>query len=83
MYLGQGGEGLSLGSGELLGTWMVVPGSEQRTWEKETPWLLSRPSPGRRDTSWVSAGKLKQRMVWCGLLCSARCDPSGGAAPRS
>ena len=45
MYLGQEGEGLSLGSGELLGTWMVVPGSEQRTWEKETPLVAVETQP--------------------------------------
>lgn len=41
-----------------------------------------RPSQGRRDTSWVAAGKLKQRMasgglVWAPLLCPAVTSQEG------
>lgn len=74
------GEGLSLGSpqpevgGAAGNLGVVVLGSKQGVWEKKALWLLWRHSCGRKDTPWVSAGKLKQRMAsgglaWAPLLC--------------
>lgn len=74
------GEGLSLGRpqpevGGAAGNFgVVVLGSKQGVCEEGALWLLWRHSCGRKDTPWVSAGKLKQRMasrglVWAPLLC--------------
>lgn len=76
--------GLSLGSGEPLGIWMVVLGSEQGT--RETPGSWGTPQPRQEGHSWIAASKLKWRMalgglVWAPLLCLAMTSQEGQDQP--